>query len=210
MAYTFAEAQALLEAVGTIEPDSIFVEIGSDRGERSTQYLANLARTYDTILYTVDIDNHAQRTIQHPSVKFFIESGSSWVKNTWPGISKKISVLHLDNFDWIWNINDIPEWIARQITKYQHKFNISMTNENCQQEHLEQLLGIAPWLADECLVLMDDTFLHNGGWSGKCGPGVVYLKTLGFRVVKLLPTNGVVLARGYKSLPTVDTTIQIL
>lgn len=210
MAHTFVEAQALLKSISTIEPNSVFVEIGSDRGEGSTQYLADLAQTYGTILCTVDIDNHAQQTIQHQHIKFFVEPGSSWVKNTWPDVAKKISLLHLDNFDWIWDINDIPPWIAHQIIKYQTKFNIEMTNEHCQQEHLEQLLGLVPWLADECLVLMDDTFLHNGGWTGKCGPGVVYLKTHGFRVVKLLPTNGVVLARGYKSLPTVDTTIQIL
>jgi UDP-N-acetyl-D-mannosaminuronic acid transferase (WecB/TagA/CpsF family) len=42
MAYTFAEAQRLLETIKYIEPDSIFVEIGSDRGEESTQYLAGL------------------------------------------------------------------------------------------------------------------------------------------------------------------------
>jgi hypothetical protein len=210
MAHTFAESQSLLKLTGTIEPGSIFVEIGSDRGEGSTRFLASQAEMYNTVLYTVDINDYASKTIQHPNVKFFVEPGSSWVKHTWPNIAKKISLLHLDNFDWIWDINNIPDWISNQITTYREKFNVKMTNENCQQEHLEQLLGLAPWLADECLVLMDDTFLHNGGWSGKCGPGVVYLKTLGFRVVKLLPTNGVVLARGHNYLPTVDTTTQIL
>jgi hypothetical protein len=210
MAYTFAEAQRLLETIKYIEPGSIFVEIGSDRGEESTQYLAGQAQTYNTVLYTVDVDDYASKTIKHPAVEFFIEPGSSWVRHTWPSMAKKISLLHLDNFDWIWDINNIPNWIDHQITTYRERFNITMNNENCQQEHLEQLLGLAPWLADECLILMDDTFLHNGGWTGKCGPGVIYLKTQGFRVVKLLPSNGVVLARGYKSLATVDTTIQIL
>jgi hypothetical protein len=210
MAYTFAEAQRLLETIKYIEPGSIFVEIGSDRGEESTQYLAGQAQTYNTVLYTVDVDDYASKTIKHPAVEFFIEPGSSWVRHTWPSMAKKISLLHLDNFDWIWDINNIPNWIDHQITTYREKFNITMNNENCQQEHLEQLLGLAPWLADECLILMDDTFLHNGGWTGKCGPGVIYLKTQGFRVVKLLSSNGVVLARGYKSLATVDTTIQIL
>jgi hypothetical protein len=210
MAYTFAEAQRLLETIKYIEPGSIFVEIGSDRGEESTQYLAGQAQTYNTVLYTVDVDDYASKTIKHPAVEFFIEPGSSWVRHTWPSMAKKISLLHLDNFDWIWDINNIPNWIDHQITTYRERFNITMNNENCQQEHLEQLLGLAPWLADECLILMDDTFLHNGGWTGKCGPGVIYLKTQGFRVVKLLSSNGVVLARGYKSLATVDTTIQIL
>lgn len=210
MAYTFAEAYALLGSTGKVEPDSVFVEIGSDRGEESTQALAGQAETYGTILHSVDIDDYASRTIQHPALICHVATGSAWVKNVYPTIDKKISLLHLDNFDWIWDINNIPNWIAHQITEYREKFNVVMNNENCQQEHLEQLLGLAPWLADECLVLMDDTFLHNGGWTGKCGPGVVYLKTLGFRVVKLLPTNGVVLARGYDCLETVDTTVQIL
>ena len=210
MAYTFREGISLYETIGSVEPDTVWVEIGSDRGEGSTLALAEQAHRLSTHLHSVDIDSRAQDTLSYPALTCYVEPGSRWVKNTWPAIAKKISLLHLDNFDWIWDINNIPDWISSQISTYSEKFNVKMTNENCQKEHFEQLLGLGPWLADKCLVVMDDTFLHNGAWTGKCGPGVVYLQTLGFNVVKILPTNGTVLARGYDFLETVDTSIQIL
>ena len=43
-----------------VDQGSVFVEVGSDRGEGSTPFLAELAASYNTILHTVDID--ADRT----------------------------------------------------------------------------------------------------------------------------------------------------
>ena len=49
--------------ITNISPGSIFVEIGSDRYEGSTEYFGTLAKQYNTQLYTVDIDNQIQHRL---------------------------------------------------------------------------------------------------------------------------------------------------
>lgn len=209
MANTFYEGIIFYEQIGSVEPDTVWVEIGSERGEGSTMALAGQAQRWNTHLYSVDIDSYARDNLRHPNLTCFVESGSNWAKSTWPNIAKKISLLHLDNFDWIWNVQKIEPWIQKQIETYKIKFNKTMNNENCQQEHFEQVIALYPWLADNCIVVLDDTFIDNGVWSGKAGPSVVYLKYQGFRCIHRTTTGGTVLARGFNQLPAVDTTILI-
>jgi hypothetical protein len=209
MANTFYEGMLLYEKIGSVEPDTVWVEIGSERGEGSTMALAGQAKRWGTHLYSVDIDSYARDSLTHPALTCYVESGSSWVKNTWPSIAKKISLLHLDNFDWIWNNSTEPLWILEQIRIYKQKFAIEMNNQNCQLEHFEQALGIAPWLAENCIIALDDTFISNGVWSGKCGPAAVYFYTLGFRCVHRTLTGGTVLVRGFEQFKSVDTSQEI-
>jgi hypothetical protein len=117
--------------------------------------------------------------------------------------------LHLDNYDWIWNITDIPQWIQEQIDTYKHKFDVNMNNQNCQLEHFKQALGLAPWLADNCVVALDDTFVQNGVWTGKCGPVAVFYSALGFRCVQRTLTGGSVLVRGFEQFKLVDIDTEI-
>ena len=92
--------------ITSIEPDSVIVEIGSDfgvqhgleGGEGSTLYFAELAEKYDIILHTVDINNFADRTVNHASIRWHQSIGSSWAKDIYPTIDKKISMLYLDNY----------------------------------------------------------------------------------------------------------------
>lgn len=209
MANTFYEGILLYEQIGSVEPDTVWVEIGSERGEGSTLALAGQAQRWGTHLYSVDIDDYAKNTITHSSLTCYTESGSSWVVNTWPAIAKKISLLHLDNFDWIWNSTDIPQWIQEQIDTYKHKFGVDMNNQNCQLEHFKQALGLAPWLADNCVVALDDTFVQNGVWTGKCGPVAVFYSALGFRCVQRTLTGGSVLVRGFEQFKLVDIDAEI-
>jgi hypothetical protein len=209
MANTFYQGILLYEQIGLVEPDTVWVEIGSERGEGSTLALAGQAQRWGTHLYSVDIDDYAKNNLTHPSLTCFVESGSEWVNNTWPSIAKKISLLHLDNFDWIWDSANIPQWIQDQIDIYKRKFDVDMNNQNCQLEHFKQALGLAPWLAENCVVLLDDTFVQNGVWTGKCGPVAVFYSTLGFRCVHRTPTGGTVLVRGFEQLKSVDIDSEI-
>jgi len=86
------------------------------------------------------------------------------------------------------------EFLERLIKKYKNEFGQELNNNNCQREHLTQLIHIVPYLADHCVVLFDDTFTINDFWVGKCGPCVVYLQCLGFSVKQIFP-NGVILTR---------------
>lgn len=104
----------------------VFVEIGSDRLEGSTDFLAKLAQSRNTVLHSVDIQTEPQSRISHPCIIWHVERGSVWAKTTWPKIAQPISVLYLDNYDYqyqksnnnqhfIWNkktYNDVkgPDW----------------------------------------------------------------------------------------------------
>lgn len=206
-----------------------FVEIGSDRLEGSTLFFANLAQQYNTVLHSVDMLSEAQTRINHPCIKWHVEIGSSWCKNTWPNIASPIDVLYLDNYDYqysnekdtthfIWNQQTYdnikgPDWpseiipfdqldpviqkecgellnlpvelLCQSINQIYHNQGFRYTNDECQLEHLSQIIALMPWIHDQTLIVFDDTFTNaHGCWAGKNGPGVVFLKTQGFSVVE--------------------------
>lgn len=214
--------------ITNIDPESVIVEIGSDRGEGSTLYFAELAKQYNIILHTVDVLANAQKEISHPSICWHTAIGSNWCQDTYPQINKKISVMYLDNFDYLWNNNridntvdpalwnkskydavkgvdwptefckfeNLPPEFQNEVTfpitydsmmqemRAQYKeFGFRLTNSECQLEHFKQLFYLHDWLADDCVVIFDETFRYNDCWIGKNGPGVVLLQTLGFRIV---------------------------
>jgi hypothetical protein len=182
-----------------IEPNSIFLEIGSERGEGSTKFLADLAQKFGTVLHTVDLDKQKANAFDHPSIVWHTGKGSEWVKTEYPKIGKKISLVYLDNFDW----NHWPRvkghWVQTQIAEYKEKFNIEMNNENSKQEHLEQVINLLPWLSDSSTVLCDDTFqvdgTRGGKWDGKCALALPYLQQFGFNIADTILFTGVMLSR---------------
>jgi hypothetical protein len=178
-----------------IEPDSIFLEIGSDRSEGSTKFLADLAQKHGTVLHTVDIDKQKTNAIEHSSIVWHTGKGSEWSKTEYPKIGKKISLLYLDNFDWNYWVGTKDHWVQQQIIEYKEKFDIEMNNENSQQEHLEQIINLLSWLSDSAIVLCDDTFQIDGKWDGKCGLVVPYLQQFGFCATATIRYTGVMLNR---------------
>lgn len=222
----------------SVSPGSVFVEIGNERGEGSTSYLCNLARSFSTNLISVDIESleskknsllnkvwqHFYATvrdaswpsdiaciedlpsdIQHECVnlhkwpehkqiileKFtypdnLIEiqaQGSAWSRNYGINHKQPISLLYLDNFDYIWNTKDMPNFIQSQILDYKINHGIEMNNQNCQIEHLSQLINLYPFMTENCLVGFDDTYQSNGCWIGKSGPGVIFLLSKGWSIL---------------------------
>lgn len=88
--------------ISIIDSDSVFVEIGSEYGEGSTAYFADLATKYNTSLHSVDISTDAVGTVKNENIVWHNAIGSEWCKQ-YNKINKKISVLYLDNFDYIWD-----------------------------------------------------------------------------------------------------------
>jgi hypothetical protein len=187
-----------------VDSETVWVEIGSERGEGSTLNLLAQANKFNIVLHTVDVSDYCSKQFNQANLVCHVDTGSKWTKQFGHIVNKKISLLHLDNFDWIWNPHNIDDFIQKQIEDYQDKLGVLMNNQRCQQEHFEQVLNLLPWLADDCLIAMDDTFLDRGIWSGKCGPAVTYLKILGFRVIAT-NAGGTVLARGFEQLPEMPT-----
>lgn len=205
MANTFYEAITLFESLGKNEPDTVWVEIGSERGEGSTLALAGQAQRWGTVLHSVDISDRCQNTLSHPALICHVSAGSTWAKNYPNTIDRPISLLHLDNFDWIWEPANIPEWIREQIIQYQKVFGVVMNNRNCQVEHLRQMLYLFPHMHEQCMIAMDDTYLRDTVWTGKCGAVAVYLEANGFETV-YTTDSGTIMVRGFPALTRLTLT----
>ena len=133
--------------------------------------------------------------INHPCIKWYNAVGSEWCKNYKTISNQKISVLYLDNFDYIYNTISTPDRVKIQITEYKEKWQIDMNNQNCQLEHFKQILYLTPHLANNCIVALDDTYLYNDCWVGKSGPVVIYLLAHDFKIVYNNMKNFVILKR---------------
>lgn len=176
------------------EGECVFVEIGSDRGEGSTQVLAQMAQDNGSRLITVDILPHARDRLQRhlPDVEFVVESGSAWA-SVYQG--PPIAFLYLDNFDYIWDIADTGHIPTRRQMQLYADMGLVMTNQHCQIEHMRQMLALYPHLAADAVVAFDDTYCMNDCWIGKCGPAVVFLLAQGFRVIDQSLDCGVILTK---------------
>ena len=178
-------------------PQGVFVEIGSDRYEGSTNILSVLAKKCGTKLISVDVLSEAQNRLQHKfdNVEFIIESGSNWASE-YSKIGTNIAVLYLDNFDYLYDINDAntDPIIKQQIASYATR-GIEMNNVNCQIEHMKQLISLMPKFTPDTLIIFDDTYQLNGCWVGKCGPCVIYLLCLGYEVLEWTTDCGMIMKK---------------
>lgn len=177
------------------KPVGVFVEIGSERGEGSTVFLNNLAAQYNTKLISVDISSDAKRRYEQQldHTEFVVAPGSAWAKEfatNWTDIA----VLYLDNFDYVWDINNVSTDIHRQIQDYAGQ-GIVMNNQNCQAEHMRQIVALRSCLAPNAVVVFDDTYCYNDCWIGKCGPAVVYLQAHGWSIVHQTLDCGVIMKK---------------
>jgi hypothetical protein len=173
----------------------VFVEIGSERGEGSTISLNNLAGQHNTKLISVDINTDAKRRYEHQldHTEFVVATGSAWARD-FSTVPSDIALLYLDNFDYIWDINNVSPAIKMQTHEYAEQ-GIVMNNQNCQAEHMRQIIALRPCLAPDAVVVFDDTYCYNDCWIGKCGPAVVYLQAYGWSVVHQTLDCGVIMKR---------------
>jgi hypothetical protein len=161
--------------------NNIVVEIGSENGEGSSLWLHTWAQEHSIKFYSVDVE-HRMRERTYPEINWAVaESGSIWCKNILPGLNKTIKVLYLDNFDWIWDSNNVAPYCQTQIEKYAAR-GVIMNNQNSQEEHRLQLEYCLPYLDEQSVVIMDDTFYNNGIWDGKCATAIPLLLEHGFKI----------------------------
>ena len=168
------------------DPNSLILEIGSDRDEGSTKFLNDIAQKVNSKFITVDVVDYARQNLSDSNIEFVIyDSGSDWCKNYLAQSEYTIKILYLDNFDWIWHPDQtLPEYIKQQIEEYNTR-GVEMNNINSVQEHFAQLLHCYPKLNAQSLIVMDDTWLvpEHDVYIGKCGPIVHYLLLLGWRIL---------------------------
>lgn len=181
----------------------VFVEIGTDRGEGSTLWLANLAERMQTQLHTVDIRPHLDNMVLDPTshrlgssfdhITWHTAAGSTWAKD-YGSIGQVISLLYLDNYDWTWQSQgQVPRYLQVQKIKYLNRFGIQLNNQDCQIEHLKQIMYLESWFCSDTVIVMDDTFYQDQTWNGKCGPAVIWLLAQGYQILSA-ENNGVIMS----------------
>jgi hypothetical protein len=111
-------------------------------------------------------------------------------------------VLYLDNFDWDWHPDRTEEFVLEQQRRYAD-LGHRMNNVNSQRAHLRQAELAVPALAEQALVICDDTWYNRywGHYTGKSGAVVPFLMNHGFEVLytEENPVYGTILGRGIKS-----------
>ena len=194
MANFHLNSQPYLEQLSYNKDTDIILEIGSDQHEGSTEFFNGLSIGTDVPFYSVDVQEESMKRMSLlDSTNWQVDiSGFNWTKTVLPGLHKKIKVLYLDNYDWA---NPGPN--ADTIKENYAQRNVEWSNLNSQVEHLAQMIGCFPYMAEQSIVICDDTPVveHHGTYTGKCGAVVPYLLTNGYQIV-YAGNNGVILVRG--------------
>ena len=194
MGQLYQQAQRFVQPA----PNTIWVEIGSDRWEGSTAFLAQLALENHAVFHSIDLSKDARRRVHHGNIQWHQADGEHWCHTVLPDLATNISLVYLDNFDYIWDINAWDDRIRDQKKDYLERYGIEMTNQNCQIAHLRQLLAMESYLADDAIVICDDTYTINDCWAGKGGGVVLYLLSQGWNTL-MAQDFGVILQKCKKS-----------
>jgi hypothetical protein len=185
-----------------VDTSKCVVEIGSERGEGSTAYFRDWVSVHGVDFHTVDVtDDALQHFTKHyggaGDIKFHItETGHAWCRDVLPTLGKQISVLYLDNFDWIDPVNLQYQWLHDQIAAYAAR-GVVMNNENSQEEHRLQTLYCLPYMAPRSIIIIDDSWPDTTsptGWGGKCGTAIPMMLDAGYQI--LIDEGKMVLYRG--------------
>lgn len=202
MGQVFRVAEQYLPQLGSGE----FVEIGTSRNgdDGSTRTLAEWAGQLGTHLTTVDMDPINCEFVQNLHIAnctVLNETGEDYLYHRIYS-SHPISLLYLDNFDWDWHPDRTEDFVVEQQQRYQ-ALGIEMTNVNSQAAHLRQMEIALPHMAEQCLVVCDDTWYNRfwGHYSGKSGAVVPYLIAHGFDSLYTEedPVYGTILGRGIRA-----------
>lgn len=173
-----------------------WVEIGVDRGEGSTRFFADLAAQRGNKFYGVDADpeqiaratsNFSAEGTMPEHVRLVAAKGEDFLLN-WSNNKpeEKISLAYLDNFDWdYWLGKQEESFVPIQKQHYRDTMKIEMLNINSQITHLAQAVRMLPLMADNSIIVCDDTWFHpsEGIFIGKCSAVIPLLLISGYTIL---------------------------
>lgn len=173
----------LLADHGDVLPGECVVEIGSERGEGSTAWLADFCHKRAINFYTVDVDplvhETAVKTVDgYRCCSAHLGPGEEFL----PGLKEKIRFAYLDAFDCIPAGFEKEPFIDFYTRRYEELGLRAMTNENSARSHLALTRLVVKRAASRCAILIDDTDLTDGGWLGKGRLAAPFLSRKGFLV----------------------------
>jgi len=199
MGQIFRRAEKYLDQFNKIGE---FVEIGTNRNfqDGSTKTIAAWAERYNKNLHTVDIDPIVCEFVKQfkiSNLDIHNNTGECFLKN-FPQ-EKTIGLLYLDNFDWDWHPENPEQFVIEQRARY-NELGLEMNNVNSQRVHLAQMIAALCYMAEQAVVILDDTWYNKwwGHYSGKGGAVVPYLLNNGFKVLETeeQPVYGTIMGRG--------------
>lgn len=201
MGQVFRRAEQYLDQ---FDPDYIgqFVEIGTSRNgdDGSTRTIAEWAARFDKHLWTVDVDPVNCEFVQNmhiPNLEVSNQTGEEFLKE-FPKHIAYISFLYLDNFDWDWHPEKTEDFVLEQQQRYQN-LGLAMNNVNSQRAHLAQAVLAVPAMADQSIIVCDDTWYNRywGHYSGKSGSAIPFLLNNGYEILytEEHPEYGTILGR---------------
>jgi hypothetical protein len=202
-----------------------WVELGVDRGEGSTQWFANKAKTQADGFFGVDMDpvqiekaNHSLKSKTatlgangqmevvvgdlSDHIKLINAKGEDFLTEfatTSP--DKKISLAYLDNFDWdYWLGREEEAFVVGVKQNYQDKMGVEMNNINSQLTHLLQAYRLIPLMTKNSVIICDDTWAmpEEGIFSGKCSAAIPFIMLHGYKIIHQAgyrQNSGVILGR---------------
>lgn len=174
-----------------------WIEIGADRGEGSTPWLAELASKAGVNFYCVDVDpkqisisraNLAVHNLLTPKVHLHTSKGEDFLRTK--GANKTYSLVYLDNFDWDYWLGEQEEAFVPAVKKqYIDLLGTEMLNINSQVTHLWQAMLLMPMMSANSIFVCDDTWFEprQGVFIGKCSAVIPFLIMHGYH---MLHTDG--------------------
>lgn len=198
------------EFVDRLDPGA-WIEIGVDRGEGSTKFFADMAKTKATKFYGVDADEkqiararvvlsaqgnmtlgsdgnfHLQEGPLPDHINLVHSFGETFLENL---PKQPVSMVYLDNFDWdYWVGGQEESFVPAQKQHYRDYMGTEMTNINSQKAHLAQAMLLMPMMTDNSIIVCDDTWYHpkEGVFIGKCSAVIPFLMLHGY---ELIHSNG--------------------
>jgi len=171
--------------------EGVLLEIGSDRGEGSTQFFAGLVYGTDRELYAVDPSDFVTANVMQyepyiDNFTFTQDTGENFLST----FNKKICYAYLDNYDYN-NWENEPKntwepWVVEMISEYNNH-----SNAKCVQVHLQQAQMIAKLAADKCIIQFDDTYGNiDEHLMGKGATAVPWLLENGWHTVHISDQGG--------------------
>lgn len=156
--------------VTTLGERGAVVEIGSERGEGSTDYLSDLCRAHGVPFFSVDIAPRHQLTTVMDGEAFLAE------------FADEIQLAYLDNFDFVFPEIEGLDWVDGQISEYR-ALGYEMSNDNSMSAHLAQAKLVHERSFVDTVVLFDDTYMLDGRLHGKGATAVPWMLDHGWALI---------------------------
>lgn len=176
--------------------DDCILEIGAQRGEGSTAFLAQIAIEVDVPLYSIDPD--PRRREEYPAGGTLITGKAEDVLAHWDREHPRFT--YADGADWpySWNL-DKPKEMAEYNDLYS-QWGGELSQQYSARAHLAAANQLHRLSRPGDIVLFDDTWSHQdlGVWIGKGMTAVPLLLLYGWRLVQYV--SGIEPEDGYVEL----------